>query len=345
MPKTSSSARTKSPKKVTTKSTAKKPTAVASLQAARPRGLKRLNYNRWRQERTEHISRQLRLPNVWRITVQATRLLWQYRVLLAGIILIYGVLTILLVKGLTSSTNVSSLKSELSHSFSGGWGGLASGLTIFVALLGSNGNGSSSTAGAYQVLLLILVSLAVIWTLRQLLAGHRPRIRDAYYRGMYPLVPFVLVLIIIGLQLLPLVLGTAIYGQVLANGIAVNGIEKLLWFSFFALLALWSLYMVTASLFALYIVTLPDMTPLSALRSARELVKYRRWTVLLKVLYLPVLLVIVGMVIVLPVIAIAAPLAQWVFYLLSIGALAAVHTYMYTLYRNLLGEKSAGAQA
>ncbi len=52
----------------------------------------------------------------------------------------------------------------------------------------------------------------------------------------------------------------------------------------FFLLAMLTLIYVKSSLFALYIVTLPDMTPMKALRSARELARYRRWTVLRKIL-------------------------------------------------------------
>lgn len=93
--------------------------------------------------------------------------------------------------------------------------------------------------------------------------------RDSYYKGMYPLVPFMLVLLVIGLQLIPLVFGNLIYSSVLQNGLAITVIEKVIWLFLFLMLALLSGYMMISSLFSLYIVTLPDMTPLRALRSAR----------------------------------------------------------------------------
>ena len=89
---------------------------------------------------------------------------------------------------------------------------------------------------------------------------------------MYPLIPFILVLLVCCLQLLPLIIGSSLYSLVVSNGIAVQPIEKFVWALLFASLALLSLYMITSSLFALYISTLPDMTPMKALRSARELV-------------------------------------------------------------------------
>jgi len=186
--------------------------------------------------------------------------------------------------------------------------------------------------------LVIVASLAIIWALRQVLSGTRPRIRDAYYKGMYPLIPFILVLLVIGLQLLPLLIGSTLFSLVISNGIAVYLVEKLVWALLFAALALLSLYMISSSIFALYIVTLPDMTPLKALRSARQLVRYRRWTILRKILFLPILLVVVAAVVMLPIIVWLTPLAQWVFFVLTLFAIAAVHSYVYSLYRELLDD-------
>ena len=284
------------------------------------------------------IKRPVKLPSAWRLTESAARTLWQHKELFIGITLVYGLLNLILVQGLASSTDVGSLKSQLSQAAHGHFGSLASGLSIFVVLVGGSGNSSSQTGGAYQLFLALIASLAIIWALRQVLAGASLRVRDAYYRGVYPMVPFILVLLVIGLQLLPLVIGSLLYGIVTTNGIAIHFVEKLVCALLYALLALWSLYMISSSVFALYIVTLPDMTPVKALRSARELVRHRRWVVLRKVLWLPVLLFIVAAVIMLPIIIWLTPLVQWIFFLLTMFALAAVHAYMYTLYRELLNE-------
>jgi hypothetical protein len=278
------------------------------------------------------------LPNVWQLTKTAWRILWQHKKLFIGITLIYGLLNLILVQGLASNTDVTSLKNTLNQAYTGHLGSVVSSLSAFAVLVSSAGNGSSQTAGAYQLFLGLVTSLAVIWTLRQVLARKSVRIRDAYYQGMYPLVPFILVLVIVGLQLIPLLVGSGLYSLVITNGIAVHVIEKILFAAAFAALAALSLYWVSSSLFALYIVTLPDMTPLKALRSARELVRRRRWMVLRKLLCLPVILLMVAAVIMVPIIILLTPLAQWVFFLLTMFALVAIHTYMYTLYRELLNE-------
>jgi hypothetical protein len=143
---------------------------------------------------------------------------------------------------------------------------------------------------------------------------------------------------VVGLQLIPLLVGSTLYAVVTTNGIAVTVIEKLIWLFVFGVLALWTLYMLSSSLFALYIVTLPDMTPLKALRSARELVRHRRWTVLRKILWLPLALLLIAAVLMVPIIIWLTPLAQWLFFVLTMFVLVAVHGYMYTLYRELLNE-------
>lgn len=305
-------------------------------QAARPRRLKQGQYKSLRlQKRIRHP---LKLPSIWRLTKTAAQTLWQHKRLFIGIALVYGLFNVLLAQGLSGGTDVSTLKEALNQVSTGHFGFLASGLSIFVTLIGSAGNTTSQTAGAYQIFLALISSLSVIWALRQVLSGSRPRVRDTYYRGMYPLIPFLLVLMVVGLQLIPLLIGASLYSLVISNGIAVFFVEKLVWALLYGVLALLTLYMLSSSLFALYIVTLPDMTPLKALRSARELVRYRRWTVLRKIFCLPIILLVAAAVVMLPIIIVLTPLAQYVFFLLTMFALVAVHAYMYTLYRELLNE-------
>jgi hypothetical protein len=280
----------------------------------------------------------IKLPNVWRLTSDTWQTLWQNKWIFGGIALVYAVLSLILVQGLAGGTDVTSLKNNLNHAFSGNLGSLASALSVFAVLVGSSGNGSSQAAGGYQLSLAIVTSLAVIWALRQVLAGKTIRIRDAYYRGMYPLIPFVLVLLIIGLQLLPFVIGSTLYSLVVTNGIAVNTLERIGWLLLFVATMAWSIYMISSSLFALYIVTLPDMTPLKAVRSARGLVKNRRWAIILRLIFLPVILLVIAAIIMVPVIIVLTVLAKWVFFLLTMLVLVVVHGYIYTLYRELLDE-------
>jgi len=277
-----------------------------------------------------------KLPNAFRLFKDSLTHILKYWKVFLGITVIYLLLTILLVKGFGVSSNVGQLKSNLQSVFHGNIGAFTTGLTIFGVLLGSAGKASSDVAGAYQSILLIVTSLALIWALRQTHAKIKISVKDCFYRGMYPLIQFILVLLVIGIQLIPILIAAFLYNFIFSNGIAVKWYEQIGWTIAIILLSLWSLYLLSSSIFALYIVTLPDVRPLQAIRSARELVRYRRWSVLRKIVFLPIVLLLVGALIILPLIIFAAPVVEWVFFGLTMTVLAIVHSYMYGLYRQML---------
>jgi hypothetical protein len=282
----------------------------------------------------------VKIQSSWKITKRTMSLVRDNWKLIGGIVLVYGVIDIILVRGITGGADVRELKQEFNQLFHGTLGHVATGFSIFALLVTSSTSASASTSSsAYESFLILAVSLALIWAYRQVLAGKKVRIRDSFYRGMYPIIPFILVLGVVALELLPLVGGGWLYSIVLENGIAVNGPEQLLCFLIFVAFVMLSIYMVCSSVFALYIVTLPDMTPLKALRTARQLVRYRRWSVMRKFLFLPFILLLLSSLFMFPFILFLAVAAQWIFFGLTMFMLAAAHGYMYTLYRELLREK------
>lgn len=276
------------------------------------------------------------LPGTFQLFKRSFGHLKRHRRLFLTVVLIYLLLTVVMVKGFGVSMGVGELKSTLQEVFTGVGGSVVTGFALFAVLLGSTGSTADETTSMYQTILVVIVSLAIIWCLRQTHAGQKTTAREAFYKGMYPLIPFLLVLAVIALQLIPLLIGSWLYTTVISGGLAATLAEQVIWIVLIAMFALLSLYMVSSSAFALYIVTLPDMTPMKALRSAREIVRYRRWTVMRRALALPILLIVTGALIMVPLIIFVTPLAEWVFFVLNMGALAIVHSYMYTLYRELL---------
>ncbi len=308
---------------------------VAKPAPSAPRQLKRPVYKSFSlQRRIKPVTKGL--PGAFRLFGQACKILGQNWKVFLGIIIVYGVLNLILVRGFSGSGNITQLKTSLDNALHGDWSQVSSAGLLFVYLLGSAGNTASATAGAYQLILTLVASLALIWTLRSVYGGTKVRIRDGFYNGMYPLVKFMLVLLVIGLQLIPGAIGILLYSFVVGGGVAASFAETAAWTLALMALITVSLYMVSSSLFALYIVCLPDMTPIRALRSARSLVAARRWNVLRKVLFLPVsLAVLVGLVVV-PLIIFVTPVAAWVLYVLTMLLLPLLHCYMYRLYRALL---------
>jgi len=270
------------------------------------------------------------IPSSFNILGQVFVILRRHWKILGGITLVYLILNIVLASGLSSViNNFSTVKDNLGsgHNFSDALHG-------FGSLLGGSANEPQSSS-VLQSLLIILESLVVIWALRQLLADKKFSVKDAYYKSMTPLVPFLLLVLVIIIQLLPITLGAGavvLIASALASSGAVASITLL---TLIPLLG-WSIYMLSSSIFALYIVTLPDMQPRQALRSAKKLVNFRRLVIIRRILFLPIFILLVMAAVVLPLILFAHFLVVPVFYLLSISIVLFAHAYLYNLYRGLL---------
>lgn len=276
------------------------------------------------------------LPGTIKLLRGSFGLVLQHKKLFLGITLLHVLLSLVLVRGLGFGSEVPELKSLLDDVFGSGKGQVIGGIAVFSFLLGATGSAGSEAGSVYQTVLFVIVSLAFIWALRQSKANYIVGIKESLYKGMYPLIPFVMVLLVIVLQLIPFAVGTMLYGTIQGSGLAVGIIENIFWLLVFGLFGLLSLYMLSSSLFALYIVTLPDVEPMQALRSARKLVQYRRWSVMRRVLLLPIAVIVIVALIMVPVIIFLTPVAELTFFALSMFSLVIGHAYLYSLYRELL---------
>ncbi|HKU18651.1 MAG TPA: hypothetical protein VJP80_05240 [Candidatus Saccharimonadales bacterium] len=322
----------------TPKRAKKSATASQAVQATHegPRTLQAERYRSFRlRPRIKHKPAPHGVPSAFRLFGTALGTLKRNWILFGGILLVYAVLEVALVQGVGSSSDLANIKQSLDGIFKGSFAHLSSGASLFLYLAGSQGS-TVAGGGAYQFILGLIVTLAIIWALREVWAGRKARIRESYYRGMHPLVPLVLVLVVILLQCIPLAVGAYLYSVVSTNGLAASAIEQVLWVLLFVGLAAVTLYMVCSSLFAVYIVCLPGMTPLQALRSARILAKRRRLLILRKLLFLPVAIVLIAAVLMIPIVLFATAAAPWLFFAFSIVLIGVGHSYMYALYRSLL---------
>lgn len=312
----------------------KKKSTTRVKAGADKRVLTRPEYKSFRlSKRLRHPSP--KLPNAFVLTRRAFSHIWRYKKLFAIIALTYLVLNLLLVRGFLFTADLGEIKSAISELFTGSAGQIAGALTVMGLLVGSL-NPTSEVAALYQSILVLVFSMFMIWALRQTYTGELPRARDVFYKSSYPLVQFVIIIFVIGLQLIPLLLANFLYAAVIASGLSTSFVEVFAWSALIFLLVLWSLYMVSVSLFALYIVTLPDMTPLKALRSAKGLVQHRRWTVMRKVIFIPFALSVGGFAVMLPIIWFFSGAAEIIFLAMSAFVLPLLHSYVYALYRELL---------
>jgi hypothetical protein len=274
------------------------------------------------------------LPGSFKLTKRVLSILKNHWKVLGGIVVVYLLLNIVFASGISNiSGNFETIKSNLQAS---GGHNLWQAAGGFAALVGTSGAGGSSTGSTLQSLLFIIVSLVIIWSLRHLLSGQAITVKQAYYKAMDPFIPFLLVIAVIIIQLLPMTVGAYLLSAVSGSIFTSSGAATVFSIVIFALLAAWSIYMVSASIFALYIVTLPGMQPRQALRSARDLVRFRRLTVLRKVFFMPLFILIVMGLIIVPLIIYASFIVPMAFYVISALALLFAHTYLYSLYRGLI---------
>jgi len=269
------------------------------------------------------------------LTLKTIRRYWKP---LGGIVLAYLILNIILASGISSlSATVSDIKFNLNEADSNNLSPIATAIDGFGSLVGSAGTNSSSTGSALQSILIVVESLVIIWALRHLLAGQKIRVKQAYYNSTAQLIPFLLVVAVIFIQLLPVVLGAPIARAILTSAFPNGGggaVTLMVLMS--AVLIGWSLYMLSSSIVALYIVTLPDMHPRRALRSAKDLVRFRRFSIMRRLIFLPIFVLLAMATVVIPLILSATFLVAPVFFGLSMLSLLFANTYLYSLYRELI---------
>lgn len=280
-----------------------------------------------------------KLPPAYQLFIQACKVPARHWEIFGGILLIYAILNIGVIGGLTGGSDLGALKDVVSGALTGQFAQIGTGFALYGFLVSSSAtNAASGIASAYSSMLLLITSLAIIWALRQVYAGNKIRIRDTFYNGMQPLVQFMIMLFLVGLQLIPAVLGGFLSTSLVGTNILVETYQVAIVWALFFVLAAWSIYMLCASLFAFYIVTLPGMTPLKALRSAKTIVQARRGQVLLKLLFLPIALLCSAAVFMVPLALFATAVAPYIFFVCTIFVIVIVHSYMYALYRELIVE-------
>lgn len=278
-----------------------------------------------------------KVPSGFRLLRMSLTHIWGNRKLFVIILLIYAALYFVLVKGLATNFQLSTAREQIESSLGEDANSLAVGPALMAALITSTSSAVSESAGVYQALLLIIFSLVIIWTLRQTMeVKAKVRLGDAFYKGSAPLVQYILVMLAVFLQSIPALLGGTLYSVVSNNGIAVSGLEKIIWFLFLLISIGISVYMISASLFATYIVTLPGVRPLRALRSARKLVRFRRFMVIRKVIFFPIVAGLFMLLAFWPLVLYVPVAAEVTFIAFTIFMLLLTHAYYYTLYREML---------
>jgi hypothetical protein len=326
--------------------------------------LVRRPHRSFRMTRRRDYVRSLEMPGYFSFTFSVLKLLWIWRKLFMGVVLVYGLLTALFV-GLASQETYAQLSDTLTETGGELMSGGAGEITKAGVLLASSVVGGLNTAqfgtsvGAQQVvvttLVLLIAWLCTVWLLRAILAGQKPKLRDGLYNSGAPIVPTFFVSLVIIVQLIPVSIALIVMSVASASGLLDSGVISMIFWIFTILLGVLSLYWITSTLVALVVVTLPGMYPMRALRTAGDLVVGRRIRILLRILWSLIFSAGVWIIIMIPVILIDGwikkvipaivdwPIVPVFLLIMSAFTIVWLASYVYLLYRKVVDDDSAPA--
>jgi hypothetical protein len=320
---------------------------------------KRRPHRSFRRTRRRDYKRSLKLPNYWAFSIYVFKTLWKHRRLFLMLVVVYAILTVLLV-GITSQDTYSTITNTLNETgeglFNGGWGQVGrAGLLFITAITGNLSQTPTETQQVYTVLISLLTWLTTVWLLRNIMAGHKVKLRDGIYSAAAPFVSTLMVFLVFILQLLPLALALIAYSAAQASGFLAGGIEAMLFWAAAGLLALISLYWLTSTFIALVVVTLPGMYPFQALKIAGDMVVGRRLRLLLRFLWMILNMAVIWAIIMIPIILFDSwlkntwsavewlPIVPVLLLVMSSFSIVWISSYVYLLYRKVVADDSKPA--
>lgn len=291
------------------------------------------------------------LPSWWRLMLRTLGLLQGQRGKVAVLVLLYAPLA-WVVTGFYSQ-NFADFKQALQLLGGSGDGSIFNSFEEAFVLLGGffSSQGEQLQRDALVILnvVTVLFWLTFLWIARHAIARKATTLKQAVYTSGTAFVPFVIVVLVLVIQLLPGVLAAIILSGVSSNSFVQQPIEIALLALLAMLLIILSLYLIASTLVALQVAALPGMYPWTALRNARKLVMGRRLAVLRKLVMLIIVTAIGWLLLFAPALVADSALcgdddACWstafvlpvYFYVLCGAALAFASVYMYMLYRALL---------
>lgn len=303
-------------------------------------------------KRRDYI-RPLVLPGNFSFTSEVTKTLWKYKNTFLLLSAVYIALYALLV-GIQSqdiyTTLTNTLKETSGEALSGNWGAIEQAGLLFVTIASSGVSGEATEAQQiFSILTFLMAWLATVWLLRNLLAGHKVKLRDGLYNSGAPLFAILCISFFIAVQLIPIAIAALGYNAASTSGlIDAGGAGAMLFWIGAALLTVLSLYWITSSLFAMIVVTLPGMYPYRAIQTAGDIILGRRIKILLRWLWMALVIAVTWILVLIPTILLDMgikslwPAVAWLpivpVAVLVMAGLTTIWTtaYVYLLYRKVV---------
>lgn len=275
-----------------------------------------------------------------------------------GLLLIFAVfLNILLVGIMSESTyiNFQKILEQTNTEVAGGnLGDFAKAglLVISTVTTGGLSSGYSESQRLLSVIIFLVLWLSTIFLIRRFKSGYSPKLRDALYNSLAPIIPTLMILFVVFLQIIPILILIILYSSAVATDFLTNPFYALIFFLLAASLVIFSLYFLSSSLIALAIVTAPGAYPLPALRAGYDLVSGRRIVLILRLVFLFFFISVIWVLIMLPAIFLDLKLKQifsWLsgfpfipFMLMFMTCFSFIYvaSYVYLFYRRLIDYES-----
>lgn len=306
----------------------------------------------FRMTRRRDYVRPLELPGNISFTHEVTKTLWKNKniFLLLAVVYIFFYAVLIGVQSQETYTAFSdALHEQGVKFFSGDWGAGDQALGTLMGIATSSlSTTMTESQQVYAMFIFLLIWLATVWLLRNILAGHKVKLRDGLYNSGSPIFPAALVLGLLVVQLVPVGLAVLGYDAASASGMLDGGASAMLFWIGAVLLGILSLYWITSTIFALIIVTIPGMYPYQAIKTAGDLMVGRRIKILLRWLWMALVLLLtwviallififidMGLKALFPAIS-AWPIVPIVILLLGAFTTIWVSTYVYLLYRKVV---------
>ena len=162
----------------------------------------------------------------------------------------------------------------------------------------SGGRGEAQTI--FAVMSFLLIWLVTIYLLRFRMAGKKVKLRDGLYNACAPLISTFVVFVVAFIQALPIFVVIFTYSAAVQTDFLSTPFYALVYFIFAAAMLLLSGYLLSSTLMALVAVTAPGLYPVTALKTASDLMAGRRMRFIVRIIFMLLVLVVVWVVVMLP---------------------------------------------
>jgi len=283
----------------------KSPNRLKRIIARPARHIKDLRSRRahhsFRLTRRRDIPKRPKLPGLIAFSHEVTKMVWSYRKVFGKFLALYAIVSLLVI-GVSQQDQYRLITEAFTDANSSGQ--IIDSMTqiggIFGAtLLGTLNGGLSEIQQLYLAGIYVMAWLVIIWLIRQLVAGNKVRLRDGLYNAGTPLISTICIVGLMLVQALPGAAGITVFVMATQSAIA-SGVIAMIFGVAALLLTTLSLYWLSGSIFALLISTLPGTYPMVAIRGAGDLAQGRRTSLLIRLIWLVLLLLIIWAILLVP---------------------------------------------